>query len=218
MTPMIRTHMTWLILLIIGTSLTAQDSQWKLKRETENLQVYHRKVAESRINELKLVTTLDASLSEVVAVFSDVEALKEWVYKCSEAKRLEQVSETEGIIYTKMDFPWPLSDRDLIARGDLQQDPQTRVVTSTMVGVADYMPEREGVIRIPQLRIKWTFKPVGTRKVYVEYELLSDPGGNVPAWLINLAIDQGPIKSMEGLREMLKRPKYQNQQFAYIQD
>lgn len=205
-----------ILFLFVSISGWAQESPWKLKKETTNLQVFVREVPNSNINELKLTTTFEADLTTIAAVFKDVKAMPEWIYKCTESEWVKQEGEIDGVIYSKFDFPWPLNDRDLVARGDLVQDPQTKVLTSTMEALPNLLPLNPGVIRIPSMKIQWTFTPIAPGKVFVEYQLLSDPGGNLPGWIVNTAIDKGPIESMEGLRRLLKNPKYQNKPITSI--
>ncbi|MBK8922208.1 MAG: hypothetical protein IPM81_12020 [Saprospirales bacterium] len=46
----------------------------------------------------------------------------------------------------------------------------------------------------------------------------SDPGGNLPDWAINLAIDVGPRETIKRMREILKDPLYQNAKLAHIRE
>lgn len=199
-------------------SLNAQDDGWKLKKETEDLRVYYRNVEGSKINELRLETTVDADLNTIVALIKDVDALKVWVYKLLECKKLEKISETEGILYTVMDFPWPFSNRDLIFHAVLTQDPVTMGVTHRLEGIPDHIPHKKGRVRVPESLVSWTFTPIGPNKCSVDYILKSDPGGNIPAWIINMALEQGPIKSMKKFKELLTHEKYRNAKFAFIQE
>jgi hypothetical protein len=38
--------------------------------------------------------------------------------------------------------------------------------------------------------------------------LNSEPGGNIPDWLVNLAIDEGPIQTIKAFLSLLDAAKY----------
>ncbi len=206
-----------LLLAILATSGFAQ-TDWKLKKEVDDLKVYYRQSEHSNINEIKVRYVAEASLSNVVAVLKDIPGFTEWIYACAEANAIEQKTPNQSIYYSRIDFPFPMSDRDFIARSKLRQDPATKEIFITVIGDYDYLPEKKNIVRLPQLRITWHIKPLGGRRVQIDYHLLSDPGGSIPDWLVNLAVDKGPTNSMLKFKEMLNKPKYRLAQLAFIEE
>ena len=73
-------------------------------------------------------------------------------------------------------------------------------------------------IRIQQHFNQWIFKPVSATEIEITYYLKSNPAGSVPSWLVNMVIDQGPIKTMIAFKERLKLDIYQNAQVDGIED
>ena len=65
---------------------------------------------------------------------------------------------------------------------------------------------------------KWTIFPGGGGWIYVEYLIHSDPGGSLPDWLVNMAIDVGPRETIKGIRTMLQQDKYKNAKLMHIQE
>lgn len=217
MNPIFNRLVLVLLLGSIFVSLNAQEYDWKLKKKTDELSVYYRKRPDSKINELKLTTTIEARLSTVVALLRDTEACPQWVYNCVKS----EIVKTEGpfrYIYSEMNFPWPLSNRDFYARTHITQDKDTRVVTSRLVAMPGFRPEKEDMVRIPEMNVTWIFTPIGKNLIRLDYLLASDPGGALPSWLINMALDKGPTKSIAQFKKMLQYPKYTGQSFAFIDD
>ncbi|MEM8909821.1 MAG: START domain-containing protein, partial [Bacteroidota bacterium] len=207
----------WTILLTCCVQQTIfAQKEWKFKKETKGIKVYTRNVEGSNLKELKFTVTIESSLSSIIALLMDVDAYQRWVFKCSKSKNLKQVDQTTTIDYYTVDFPWPFNDRELYAKATLEQDPETKVVTTINIGLPDYAPKNEDFIRIVNHINKWIFKPVGPKKVEATYFLQSEPAGNIPTWMVNLAIDQGPVKSMKKFRVLLKEEKYQNAKLDYI--
>lgn len=198
-------------------ALQAQKNEgWNFKNEKDGVKVYYKKTDD--VHEIKLVTSLKSSLSALVQLFSEVDDYTKWGYKLSEAKLLKRVSEKEFYYYSKLDFPWPLSDRDLILRTKLEQDSTTKHVTSISTARHDYLPENKDVVRIKTTTTKWTLVPGTGGWVYVEYYINSNPAGNIPDWLVNMAIDVGPRMTIKNMRSILQQPKYQTAKLAYIKE
>jgi len=205
------------LLWLFNGQATAQDTgTWELKRQSDGLSVYVRDAANSDVKEIKIETTLDASLHAVVAVLKDVPVYEDWIYKCQEAYRMKPAEDKASLYYCKVDFPWPMSDRDFIAQSQLSQDPATRTVFIDVKGKPDQKPEVEDVVRIRSLDIHYELTPVSDSKTKMSYRLHSDPGGAIPTWLVNMVVDNGPVNTVKGMREMLKSEKYQNAQFAFL--
>jgi hypothetical protein len=111
-----------------------------------------------------------------------------------------------------------MSDRDVVLHTRLEQDPNTNTVLSTSEANPDLIPPVKDVIRIRRANTKWSLFPGVGGWVYTEYEIYSDPGGTIPDWLVNMAIDMGPRETMNSIRNFLRQPKYQNAKLAYIKE
>lgn len=197
--------------------LQAQSNEgWIFKNEKDGVKVYYRKTSD--VHEIKLITSIKSSLSGIIHLFNEVDDYSKWGYKLSEARLLKRVNNKEFYYYTKLDFPWPLNDRDLILHTQLEQDTSTRRVTSTSHAKPEYLPENEGVVRIKSTTTKWTLIPGAGGWVYVEYYINSNPGGNIPDWIVNMAIDMGPRETIKNMRKILQEPKYQSAKLAYIKE
>ncbi len=189
-----------LLLSVLSILLTAQEAPWKLKKSADGIEVYYRSSPNSPINELRIKTSIRAGMPAVLSVMRDFSRYPQWIYKCTEASLLEKASEREFIYYGVMDFPWPLTDRDFIARSRMTKDPGTGVVHIEVRGLPQYKPIIKDRIRIPEMRYHWTLTPEKDI-VMVDYQLRSDPGGALPAWVINLGLDQGPVQTIKNLRQ-----------------
>lgn len=206
----------FLFSLAFAFSPQAQNDGWVLKNEKDAVKVYYRKT--SGIYELKLATSIKVPLSGIVLLFDEVHKYPVWGYKVAESRLLKRVSATEMYYYSRIDFPWPMSDRDVILHTKLEQDPHSLAVYSISTAVADYLPEVKDVIRIKNATTKWTLIPGPGGWLYIEYYLYSDPGGSIPDWAINMALDMGPRETIKRMREILRDPVYQNTKLAHIRE
>lgn len=206
----------FLIASFYSSHLFAQNNPWKFRNDKNGVQVFTRKDSASEVMELKLRTEVKASLDAVVALASDIPNLKNWAYRLKESYLVKEISPTEGYLYMYTDFPFPFADRDMIVHYVMKQDPRTRQVTSVSRSAYNAAPEKDGVVRIKTIETKWTYTPLPNGMVRLEYQLKSDPGGSIPKWLINLALDDGPVKSILGLKAYL--PKYENSKLSFLKE
>ena len=213
------TYLLPLILLLVSTTFSyTQDNNWVLKNETDDIKIFYRKAPESKVNEVKVETEIKSNLSTVIAVLRDIQAYPDWIYNCVLAERLPQATPEVNYYYSEINFPWLLSNRDFIARSQLTQDPATKIIEIQVEGISDMLPEKKKKVRIPEMKINWKISPLDEDRVHISYHLHSDPGGSIPAWLINMFIDQGPRHTLQDLHKMLERGKYQEVKFADIQE
>jgi len=207
----------FLLLCAFFLGLTSGQAQnWELKRDKGGIKVYVRDQASSGIKELRFTTTVEASLQTIAAVLTHVEGFDDWVYASLESRTIKRVSDTEVYYYALVDFPWPFENRDLVLHTNFWQDKKTLALHSKTSSCHWMEKEHDGIVRITKTEIHWIFTPAGNGKVNVEYTLNSDPAGNIPDWMVNLAADQGPLQTMIKFREMLEKEKYKNMKLAFV--
>ncbi len=202
----------FLIFVLISSTTLAQEYEWEFKKETHGIKVYTRDIADSNLKALKIIMEVDISVNAIMGLLMDTKSYPEWVYKCSKAGPVAVNSVLNTVDYYQIDFPWPFSDRDLYTNTITSIDSETGVITSTSTGIADYGPERPGFVRVPTHFNQWIITPVSPEKTHLKYFLSSTPGGSIPDWLVNLAADQGPIKSMQAFFKLASCSPYAESQ------
>lgn len=194
-----------LLSLALPSALTS--APWELKRSENGIQVFVRSVDDSRIREIRSVTTVLSSLSSLVALVEDMASAHQWVPYCREQRVLAKISDVETFTYTASALPWPLSDRDAVVHNWRSQMPD-RTVVIRFEGAPDYMPEVPGLIRIRRISGFWQFRPLGSGAVEVIYQILSEPAGNVPDWMVNSGVVDQPYNTILNMRNMLAEDRY----------
>lgn len=204
-----------LALLLSVQGLWAQDS-WKLKKDEDGVQVYMQAKEGSPFKIVKTVTVLNTTLTKVAAVLLDVLKTPEWVYGTKTCSILKQESPQVVYYYAEIDMPWPASNRDFAIRISMSQNPQTKVITVLAENQPTFTPEKKGLVRIQQSAGKWTISPAGAGKVRVEYVLQVDPGGSLPAGIVNMFSYDGPFESFRNLQRQVDKPAYANVKIPFI--
>jgi ribosome-associated toxin RatA of RatAB toxin-antitoxin module len=207
---------TVIILLFLSSSmLVAQSSDWVYKGEKDGVKVYLQN--HNGVYDVKLTTSLNTSLSAFCHLMADVESYPKWGYKVMETKVISQQDDQNMQYYSRLDFPWPLSDRDLTMQNTMSQDDH-RVISFKSYSVAGLLPDVKDVIRLSDVKTSWTLYPPKNGWCYLEYVIHSDPKGSIPEWAVNAAIDMGPRETISAIKRELKKPKYKTISLAFIKD
>ncbi len=195
------------ITIILAGPLVAQE--WKLMRNENGIRAYARSIPGSKLLELKAITIIDAKMEVIGEVLRDVPSNPEWMADCSDARIVHLISPKEMIVHTTLDFPAPVSDRDLVVRSFTTYllDRARGIVTLTSV-VDPAAPERSGVVRMTNFSGEYVLEYISRDKTGVIYSYRADPGGNIPTFLVNLFSRDGLFKTLTGLKRMAKRQKY----------
>jgi hypothetical protein len=216
---MLKTALNLIFLFNIFTFniLIGQKNQdWILKNNKDGVKVYYRKTTD--VHEVKLTSSIETRMSGIIQLFSEVENYPHWGYRIVESKLLKKISDREQYYYAKIDFPWPLSDRDLIMHTFLEQDSTTKIITAKSKATPGFLPENKDIVRIKTCNTTWKLHPGTSGWMYIEYFIYSNPGGNIPDWAINLGIDVGPRETIKNIRDILKKDKYTKAKIPYIKD
>jgi len=65
---------------------------------------------------------------------------------------------------------------------------------------------------------KWVLTPESTNRVKVVYTLHADPGGSIPAALVNMFATKAPSETFQKLKAELKKPMYKHAKLGYVKD
>jgi hypothetical protein len=103
-----------------------------------------------------------------------------------------------------------------VAHLTVTQNPDTKVVVIDGPAVPGLVPIKNGIVRIYESLGKWTITPIGDDEIKVEYTLHVEPGGNLPAWIVNMFATEGPLHIFKKLKLQLQKPIYKNAVFDFI--
>jgi hypothetical protein len=197
----------------VATSAAVNDG-WKKVGEEEGIVGYSRSTTKSKVDEIKAIGVVDAPVAVVEAVIRDISSMPEYIFLCKEAfpiNTAEMKSDGDVIyFYSLTDLPFPVWDRDAVARSVWTIDQKTGTIYCHTDGVKTSYQSRKGVIRMPYLMVDCTLIPRGAGQTEVIYQVLGDPGGDLPSFVVNMLIKDYGIKSVAGLRKMVKKDKYKN--------
>ncbi len=195
---------------------TNETYYWHLEKNENGIKVYSRPMKGFDFREVRVVNKVKSTLAAIVAVIFDTKNYPKWVYGCSGTSTLKTLNDQEIYNYQVTDLPWPLSDRDVVSHFKVFQDPSTLIVTFSKTGMSDYIPDKEGMVRVQHFQSITVLTPLPGDSVQIELEMHLDASGNIPDWVVNDNMVAAPYNST---MSMLKRiPLYQSAYYYFIKE
>lgn len=146
-------------------------------------------------------------MAELSKALLDLNDFPKWQYKIIKTELLKRISKDEYIYRAELETPWPVSNRDLILHVKLSPGTNQGEYYFSALGRPDFIPPREGFVRIPLSEAHWFITVVDQNTLKIKHSILIDPGGSIPAWLMNLSLAEGPYQTFKNLREYLEAGK-----------
>ncbi|MFW6335219.1 MAG: START domain-containing protein, partial [Desulfosalsimonas sp.] len=152
-----------------------------------------------------------ASMDRVGEVLRDIDSYPDWMAKVKEAKTLEKYSPNDMDVYLVLNFPWPASDRYVVATAETQADLDAAgSITTTRVIEDEQIEDEKGMVRLPQMHQQYVLSFKERGKTEVTFTLYLESGGNLSSLTVNPVIKGVPHASLENLKSYVEKDKYQN--------
>lgn len=177
---------------------------WQLERDRQGIQVYTRKTKTSNMKDSRAIAIVNSNTREVLNLLMDFENHWKWMDRIKLSRTLKKISENEFYVYYEALAPWPVSNRDVVTRYKIILSPDGKVTLESRAE-PDYIPKKEGIVRIPVAVSSWEIIPLADNKVQVIFTNHSDPGGSIPDWLANITATDNPFNTLLKLKEQVER-------------
>ncbi len=197
-----------LLFFIVLFGLNAQASinkNWQFIEDSNGISIYQTKISGTKLVGARGEAVIDAPLKRILFVLSDIERSLEWVDGLRVSKILEKNGLLETVVYQEFGLPWPVSNRDFVFRGKAKKDEQGRVIIEIKSEDHPLAPKTTGV-RGELIESKYVLTPMGPSKTKLEVEIVCDPKGMIPTWLVNLIQKSWPRKTLTALMRQLEKP------------
>jgi hypothetical protein len=194
----------------------AGRGEWQLQTNKDGIQVYVRAQPGSRFQEVKVECEMPGTLAQFVALYSDVANYHNVIRNTRRAYMLRAVSEKEFFYYLETQLPALVANRDLVMRLQFAYTPATHYLQIHTSSVNGLVPVQAGIVRVPYFRGEWQVWALSATRLKITYCFRVDPGGALPAWLVNRLAPVAPYQSLLQLRRSLALPRYQGRHFAFL--
>jgi hypothetical protein len=173
---------------------------WELVLDKNGVKIYTKPTEGSKYKTYKGEAVFNISLERIYSILTDVENYDKWVYETPESTLLSSTKDVEYTYYSVVSMPWPFDNRDMVTRIIVKKEGETiRLETNLVEGIVE---PKEGLVRITAYKEVTTISKTGDGQVRMIMEGYFEPGGSLPAWLVNMFLSEGPYESLMKLREL----------------
>jgi hypothetical protein len=198
----LRFHFIFFILLLFANTSKGQYN-WILKKDKDGIKVSSRHTDRSKFNDIKVEMDLPGNIFQLANILLDVGKYSEWSNSVSKSELIKKVSPLKLVYHLEISAPWPVTDRDLYAMFDVNIDSVARSIKITAAGDSGYRPVNKDFIRIPHSKGIWDIHTVSNNIIHIVYIIEIDPGGAVPAWIMNLFGTKVPFITFQNLKRKM---------------
>tara|TARA_B110000858_G_scaffold194805_1_gene249945 strand:+ start:3413 stop:4087 length:675 start_codon:yes stop_codon:yes gene_type:complete len=210
------------IMLLMFTSsylFAAEGKGWELRRDKDGIQVHTRSVEGSSFDAVRTTTRMtDVRLSSLVALIEDAPACAEWADSCAESYLVERLSDTESLVYTHNDMPFPVKDRDVLAQVKWTQHFMTLEVEMNSFATVGKMDVVRGRLRLTEAMASWNFAPQSDGSVLISNQAHINQGSALPGWVTNMLLVDAPFETMKSFVKKVRDPKYVDAELSFIME
>jgi hypothetical protein len=203
-----RAVLAGLCVVVAGAAANADESApgtWSLAKEREGTRVMSRDIPGSEIVEVRGITRLPFPPDVVMAVLGDVDRYPEIMPPTSVTRQLRR--QGLAVDYYMVLDPPVISRRDGCTHIEYsRRGPAFHVTWRPATGcpAAD-----DDTVRMAANRGTWDIGPTADGGTSVVYQGHADPGGSLPDWMINRAVIDGCLDTLDALRAAASDARYQ---------
>jgi hypothetical protein len=193
-----------LIVIILSSFFALAQEEWKLAKDKNDIKIYTKPTEDSKFKSYKGEAIVKVNIEELYNKLLDVDNASDWIYECTESYQVTRISDSNLIYYAAMKTPWPFSNRDMVTEIQAYTVQTENKVVIEYFPVEDVVEAKEKIVRIVDHHEKTTLYPLEENVTRITMEGYVDPGGNLPAWLVNMFIADGPYESILTLKSLLE--------------
>lgn len=205
-----------ILLFFISLNFPFQND-WQFKKEVDGIKVYTKETSDLKYDSYKVEAIINTSIQTCAAVIQDNSAFLSLYDDTKTADVHLQEGDTHIVFYVRTGLPFPVRDRDAYYDNYFSYDEDKKAIMVEFTCLKG-LDRNKRIVRIENCKGLWSFQDIGNGQVLVRHEFQADPGGLIPAWLVNKKTIDSPIKSIQALKLLVTKEQYQDSEFSFIQD
>jgi len=190
-------------LLLVEHGAGADEAGWRLTLTRDGVTVYQRPMNGSRIDEVRAVAVFELPAPAVLAVLADLEAYPRFWPPTVAVRRLKG-SGSSRWYYVEI-APSVVARRFYCVHAVQAQEAGGVLRSGWTLDNALCPESQPGMVRIEDNAGGWTLTPLGDGRTEVVYQAHTDPGGNIPAWMVNSLTARALPETFAHLRKEVVR-------------
>jgi len=195
--------------------MSQATDDWELQREENGIKVFTKEAGDSGFKPFKATVILNHSVEEFASVLYDIEGLSDWAYEIKTSKIFEKSGDTLQIYYAEAKAPFPFKNRDGVYQNKFQWNGAAKTLLVKIDLLDNYKVENTDLVAITGNGF-WRATLLDSGELEVTFMMAVDPGGEIPAWMANMVVDDSPYVTLLNLREIIKKPKYKVKTYSFM--
>ena len=189
-----------MLYFLLPIVLAKTPSGWENIGVTDSISVARKKIEGRNVFAFRGETTTDVPVSQLLAVLSDETLSPKWVDMMISSDVIKTYPSGDTVLHQKYDVPWPLDDRDYVFQKSVSIDQKAKKVIVRLQSADESLaPPTDDYIRAEGERTFWSFEVLPNGQTSVIVEVMTDPKGSMPDWLVNSVQQDWPHKSITAL-------------------
>ena len=189
-----------MILAILMTVAMAAPKGWEIVGNRDNIEVARKTIAGSDLFAFRGETIVDQDPAILASVLLNDDIGPEWVDLMHISRKVKDLGEDRKLVHQGYDLKWPVQDRDYSLDQQAQYDRSSKTFNLLFKSVVDSdLPENACCIRAIAERTYWSISVTEDGLSKVTVEVITDPKGALPAWLINMIQKDWPYNTISAL-------------------
>lgn len=190
-------------LFFLSSAFCYSQANWKLQKDFLGINVFTRSVDFSPLKEYKVSTVIKTPINSLIKILVNGDYLKEWNYRTTKSRLLGVGSGNKYLVYMYNDLPWPAKNRDHVSELKLEYINDS-LVRINIKSKPDKIIKTKGVIRVINFSGFWLLEKTKIG-VKVTQQMYGDPGGYLPAFIVNSFIVDAPFSTFKKLKEHFEK-------------
>jgi len=172
------------------------ETNWKLKKEQNNIKVFLRKTLDDR-QEYLAETIIHKDMNSIYEEIIDYNSSYKWMYKLESSKILDKKNDSLFYVQFTIEMSWPLKKRDLVS--DVKIKKNKDFISISLVSSPDYIKSSDDFIRIKDSKSKWVLSKIDNETTKVSLQSYAVIDG-IPSFIVDMFIVEGPLFSLSNLK------------------
>jgi ribosome-associated toxin RatA of RatAB toxin-antitoxin module len=179
-----------------------EEDDWKLSLDKDDIIVFTRDVDKSSFKEFLAEATMNGTIEDFKRIITDIENYPDWLPDCKSVHIIEKLNSNDITYHMKLKVPFPFANRDIVQQIILNETEGKLEVM--ILNHPNKVKKEKKYVRMENSSGRWVIQQVSTKEIAIKFQYFADPGGDIPAWLVNSFVVKNPHKSLSNMRELME--------------
>ncbi|MBQ4813031.1 hypothetical protein A7985_15405 [Pseudoalteromonas luteoviolacea] len=188
------------LICAITMSTAHGNESWTLYKSNKWLEIHYKKLPNGLLQVKGQARLSGAVTKSVIHALTDTESIPTWVSNVRSVTVLAQPEPNQSLVYTKLNLPWPVADREMLTLSCFSQEEENKYVLKIRSAASGSRAKSD--LQVTDVDIKWTFLEYAS-DLHITYTAQARLNGSVPNWIANIASLKNTRNMLQSLRKKL---------------